>query len=113
MADRRAPARRTKPAPEAQWVRDYVSFYGTENVTGIRLARLGGVSITRAVEALQSGIMLSCEKCDGPGCLCTFLHDGDEDTVCVDIYFESNVMRLEIREAWSTKKEKTGEPDAA
>lgn len=108
----RSSRRRKRKSPEAIWVRGFLEFSGTENLTAVCTADLNGVSLTRAVEALSRGDCISSEKCDGPGTLCTFRHEGEDDLVEVDIFFEAGSVVLKIERA-RTVLEVSREPDAA
>ena len=115
MADpSKKPARpKRKPTNEQIWVQEFVQFYGTDNVTRFFRADLNGVSLTRAVEALLSGDMVSSEKCDGPGCQCIFRHRNDDDLVEVEVFFNSGLMELEITPTRTIVEEQGSEPNAA
>jgi hypothetical protein len=99
------------PAEEI-WIRAFVEFYATENITRVCREDLGGVSLTRAFEALTCGSVVASEKCDGPGVVCRLEHRSDDDFVAVVVYFEAGEMVLEIREA-AVIEETDGETDAA
>lgn len=92
--------RKSLPA-EALWVREFLKFTGTENVSRVNVDDLNGVGLTRVVEALVLGEMISSEKCEGPGTVCTFEHISDEeDVVAVTIWFEAATGKLVILAAW-------------
>lgn len=101
-----------EPSPEEVWIREFVWFYGTENLTRIFRDRLSGVSVTRALEALTIGTVVSVSKEDGPGCICRVRHRSDDNLVEVEVFFEANIMELEIREA-NIIEESESEPNAA
>lgn len=109
----KAKARRPRRlTPEETWVRGFLGFSGTANVTRIWLDDLDGVNIIRAAEALVRGHCVSVEKCDGPGCVCVFKQVSDDDAVEVTIYFVAAEAILEIRGA-RVITEVRSEPDAA
>lgn len=115
MASR--PLARTKavpqePPPEEIWLREFVAFYGTENVTRVATSRLHGVSVTRAAEAIARGSVVSSEKSDGQGCVCRVQHLSDDDFVEVEVRFNAGTMMLEICGA-CVLEEQDGESDAA
>ena len=56
---------------EETWLRSFVGFHGTDGVIRFCEDDLGGVSLVRIVEALLRGHIVSAEKCDGPGTVCT------------------------------------------
>lgn len=105
------PKKRRRLTPEQIWIRDFLEFYGTDNVTRFCRDDLGGVSLIRIVQALARGDHVSSEKCDGPGAVCVFLHESDDDEVEVTVWFEAGTMMLELRGARKVK-EKNNE-DAA
>jgi hypothetical protein len=87
---------------------------GTENITRLYPEDMGGVSLTRAAEALLRGECIRAEKRDGPGTDCTFRHESDDDVVEVEVFFESSTQILEIRGARVVEvMEVDGEPNAA
>jgi hypothetical protein len=101
-----------QPSAEEVWVKNFLRYHGTDNVTRFVKATLNGVSLTRAVQAVLMGDMISAEKCDGPGCICVFRHE-DDNVVDVEVFFEANVMNLEIRATSIVIKETGSEPNAA
>jgi hypothetical protein len=105
---RRGPA----PSPEETWIKTFLEFSGTDNVTRVYRADLRGVSLTRAVEAICRGEMVRSEKCEGSGALCTFRHESDDATVEAEVFFSAGEMVLEIRGA-EVVTEDDSEPDAA
>lgn len=106
--------RKRIPSPEEVWVKAFVEFTGTTSVTAFCAADLGGVSLTRVVEALRMGSMTWANKCDGSGSICAFEHAADDqDTVEVVVWFEANEEKLEIREARRIIKEDDSEPPHA
>src|SRR5438128_1354654 len=100
------------PPPEEVWVKAFVEFTGTTCVTAFCAADLGGISLTRVVEALRSGSMSWANKCDGSGSVCAFEHSTDEDVVEVVVWFEASDEKLEIREARRIIEEDDSEPNA-
>lgn len=94
------------------WIRAFVRFYGTENVTRFCAEDLHGVSLARVVAALRKGLVMSMEKCQGPGTICTIEHFSDDDCVEVTVFFESQIMTLEIQGA-RIIEEQNDEHDAA
>jgi hypothetical protein len=104
--------RRSRRAPEVIWIRAFLGISGTENITRFCRDDLNGVSLTRAIEAIQRGECVSTDKCDGPGAICTFVHESDDDEVEVQVFFEAGTVMLEIRGARRVK-EVESEPDAA
>lgn len=98
--------------PEQVWIREFLEFYGTKNITRLCRDDLNGISLIRAVEALMSGDQVSSEKHDGPGTTCVFQHQSDDDFVEVTAWFVSTEMVLVIKGA-SVVKENDGETDAA
>lgn len=100
-------------SPELEWIRTFVQYYCTDNITRVWPDKLNGVSLARVLEALQMGSLVSSEKCDGPGCICVIAHRGDDDVVFVEVFFEANVMDLEIRECWKASEERDSEHSAA
>jgi len=104
--------RRRRHSPEERWVRSFLEYAGTENVTRFCPENLQGVSLTRAVQALARGFCVSAEKCDGAGSVCVF-EDADDDigAVEVTVFFIASEEVLEIRGA--RVKEKDSEPNAA
>jgi hypothetical protein len=109
LAARRAPVVRK---PEELWVRSFLEFTGTENVTRFCQEDLNGVSLTRAVEALRCGELVWSEKCEGAGTICSFEHGSDDDVVEVLMWFSSVESKLEIRRAMRVE-ENGREPDDA
>ncbi len=107
-----ASKRRKAPAPEEIWVREFVSFYGTDNATRVIEGTLSGVSLTRVVAALADGSLVESIKRDGSGCECQFIHRSEDDTVEVWVFFEAMVMKLEILSA-KVVVEIDDEPNAA
>ena len=91
--------RRRQPTPEEVWIRGFLEFSGTDNVTRYWRDDLRGVSLTRVIEAIFLGEMVRSKKCEGPGTVCTFLHDEEAGSVEVEVFFVAGEMRLEIREA--------------
>jgi len=104
--------RRQKLTPEQHWIRELLGFYGTDRITRFCREDLGGVPLIRIVEALTRGDHIDSEKCDGPGTVCIFWHESDEDEVEVTVWFAAGEMELEIRGARKVK-EMTGGQDAA
>jgi hypothetical protein len=105
--------RKRIPPPEEVWVKGFVEFTGTTNVTAFCASDLGGVNLTRVVEALRMGSMVWANKCNGSGSICAFQHAADEqDVVEVLVWFEANEEKLEIREARRIKEDDS-EPHAA
>lgn len=106
--------RRAPPAlkPEEVWVLSFLEFTGTDNITRFCQEDLNGVSLTRAVEALQCGGLIWSEKCEGTGTICSFEHESDDDVVEVVVWFSSVESKLEIRRAMRVE-ENDREPDAA
>ncbi len=104
--------RRRPLTPEQVWIREFLEFYGTENVTRFCRDDLGGVSLIRIAEALTYGDQVSSEKCDGPGTVCVLSHEFDDDEVEVTVWFEAGGMVLEITGARKVKEIKS-EPDNA
>jgi hypothetical protein len=100
------------PTPEETWIKGFLEFSGTDNVTRFYRADLRGVSLTKAVEAICQGDLIRSEKCDGPGSVCTFRHESEDGAVEVKVFFVASEMVLEIRGA-NAVKEVNGEPDAA
>ena len=110
------PKKRRKriPPPEEVWIKGFVDFTGTERVTSVCAADLGGVSLTRIVEALRKGTMSWSNKCGAAGAVCAFEHTNEEqETVEVLVWFEANEEKLEIREARRIIMEDDSEPNAA
>ncbi|WP_108682243.1 hypothetical protein [Methyloceanibacter sp. wino2] len=105
----------TNPSPRQEeiWIRAFVEYSGTGGVTCFCQADMGGVSLTRAIEALQLGECVLSSKCEGPGAICVFEHESEDDTVEVTVFFDSSIHALEIRAACVVKEENEGEPDAA
>jgi hypothetical protein len=104
--------RRWQLTPEQKWIREFLEFYGTDNITRFCQADLNDVSLIRIVEVLTRGDHVSSEKCDGHGAVCIFEHASDDDQVEVTVWFAAGEMELEIK--WARKvKEMKGEPDAA
>jgi hypothetical protein len=98
---------------EEIWIREFVAFAGTENITRYCSDDLGGVSLTRVMETLMRGELTLTSKCDGPGTLCTYEHYSDEgDGVEVTVWFVATEAALEIREARCVKEDDS-EPNAA
>jgi hypothetical protein len=104
--------KRRHESEEEKWVRSFLAYSSTDNITRFCEDNLNGVSLIRAVEALLVGECIQSDKCDEPGSICTFRHQSEEDTVEVRVFFEANVMVLEILEA-STVREEKDESDAA
>lgn len=105
-------AKRRRLTPEEVWIRSFLGFSGTDNVCRCCLSDLGGISLTRAVEALTCGECTSAEKCDGSGTVCIFEHKSDDDEVEVSVFFVAPEEVIEIQ--WArVKKEAKGEPNAA
>jgi len=104
--------RRRPPMPEEAWIKAFLEYSGTDNVTRFYRFDLHGVSLTRAIEAVCNGELVACEKCDGPGAICRFRHESDDETVEVEVFFIANEMILEIRGA-DVVMEEESEPDAA
>ena len=104
--------RRRRLTPEEIWVRGFLGTSGTQNVTRAYLDGLVDVSLTRAVEGLCCGTCVSVEKCDGPGCVCVFEHESDDDAVEVTVFFVAAEEVLEVRGARILMEAKS-EPDAA
>ncbi|RJF88168.1 hypothetical protein D3874_15040 [Oleomonas cavernae] len=89
---------------EEIWIREFFSHYRTENIFRFHAGDLNGVSITRIVEALSCGSVVSSEKCeDGPGVVCILAHLSDDDLVEVTVYFDAGSMVLEIQMAKTIK----------
>ena len=86
-------------------------FSGTDNVTRVCRADLHGVSLTRALEAIFLGEMVYANKCDGPGTVCVFRHEGDDGLVEAKVFFVAGETQLEIQGA--TIVEVKSEPDDA
>ena len=103
--------RRRRPTPEELWIRAFLEFSGTDNITRFCRADLHGVSLTRAIEAIFLGEMVRSEKCEGPGAVCTFLHDDENGSVEVEVFFVAGEMRLEIRGALTVEAQ--SEPNDA
>jgi len=55
--------------------------------------------------------MVRSEKCEGPGAVCTFLHDDENGSVEVEVFFVAGEMRLEIRGALTVEAQ--SEPNDA
>jgi|GraSoiStandDraft_11_1057310.scaffolds.fasta_scaffold334930_2 hypothetical protein len=106
------PRRRRRTAEEI-WVKEFLGFSGTDNVTRFCKGDLSGVSLTRAVQALCRGDCIQAEKCDGPGTVCTFVDQDDDDLVEVVVFFIASESILEIRAARRVNQEEKNEPDAA
>jgi hypothetical protein len=106
------PKRKRRLTPEQIWIRGFLEFYGTENVSRFCRDDLGGVSLIRIVDALLRGEHISSEKCEGPGAVCVFSHESDDDEVEVTVWFEAGEMVLEFRGARKVKEIKS-EPDEA
>lgn len=104
--------RRRKPAPEEVWVKAFVEYTGTVNVSAFDASQLHEVSLTRIIEALRRGSMTWTTKCS-VGAICAFEHMSDDDEVEVVVWFEANQAKLEIREARRIVKEDDSEPNAA
>ena len=106
--------KRVEPPPEQVWVRAFVAFTGTDNVTSFCSEDLGGVSLTRIVETLNVGTMTWSNVSEGGGCTCTFVHVADEaDVVEVLVWFKANEEWLEVRKARRLIMEDDCEPNAA
>lgn len=104
--------RQRQKTPEEVWIRGFLEFYGTDNVTRFFRADLRGVSLTRAVEAVVLGEMVGTEKCEGAGAISTFEYEADDgEVVRVNVFFVADEMKLEFREAYIVEVE--GEPNAA
>lgn len=106
-------ARRHQPGPEEIWIKAFLEFSGTDRVTRFYRDGMQGVSLTRAVEALRLGDCLYTEKCDGPGAICRFEHQSDDDAVEVTVFFVAADEVLEIREARVLMEVKGETNDAA
>ena len=104
--------KRKKQTPEQIWIREFLEFYGTNHITRFCQADLNGVPLIRIVEALTRGNHISSEKCAGPGTVCVFEHESDDDEVEVIVWFAAGEMELEIRGARKVKEMKGGQ-DAA
>lgn len=104
--------KRRQLTPEQEWIRAFLEFYGTENITRFCEADLNGVALIRVVEALLCGDQISSEKCSGPGTICVFEHESDADQVEATVWFAAGEMMLEIKGTRKVK-ETDGEPDAA
>jgi hypothetical protein len=102
---------RRPPTPEELWIKGFLEYSGTDNITRIYRFDLHGVSLTRAIEAICCGELIWSDKCDGPGAICTFRHESD-DIVEVVVFFAAGEMVLEIRGA-KVVTEEPGEPNAA
>lgn len=106
--------KRRAPSPEETWIREFVAYTGTENITRFCASDLHDVSLTRAIESLLCGEMMQSVKCDGPGTICTYEHYSDEgDGVEVTVWFVAAEAVLEIRSARCIKEDNDSEPDAA
>jgi hypothetical protein len=105
------PKRQHRPTPEEVWIRGFLEFSGTDNVTRYCRADLRGVSLTRVIEAIFLGEMIRSNKCDGAGAVCLFHHESDCDAVDVEVFFVAGEMKLEIRGALTVEVQ--GEPNAA
>lgn len=88
-----------EPSEEAIWIRKFLEYSGTQNITRFRVADMIDVSLTRAREAILEGVEVHSEKCDGPGSICVFRHAAEDGVVEVEVYFVANEMMLEIRGA--------------
>ena len=84
----------------------------TENVTRFCRDDLGGVSLIRIAQALMCGEHVSSEKCEGPGTVCIFSHESDDDEVEVTVWFDAGGIVLELKGARKVK-EMTSEPNNA
>lgn len=111
--DDSSPSRkRRKLTTEQKWIREFLEFYGTDNVTRFCQADLSGVPLLRVVEALALGDQVASEKCDGPGTVCTFAHESEDDHVEATVWFAAGTMELEIKGARRVR-ETASEPNAA
>jgi hypothetical protein len=98
-------------SPEEIWIRAFVEFYGTDNTTRCCEDDLNGVSLTRVVEALMLGSLAETVHLQRGGCICTISHQSDDDLVEVSVFFDADVMKLEIKKA--NRMEQYREPNAA
>ena len=104
--------RHRRPTPEETWIRGFLEFSGTDNITRYCRADLRGVSLTRAIEAIFLGELISSEKWDGPGAVCVFEHESEDGLVVqVEVFFTAGDMVVELRGAVTVEVQ--GEPDAA
>lgn len=88
---------RRRLLPEEVWIREYLRCYGYERETRFCPDELGGVSLTRVVEALLCGHLVHRDMADGDGAICTFEHDSDDGgAVQVRVHFVSNEGALTI-----------------
>lgn len=99
---------------EEEWLRSFVGHHGTNCVTRFCEGDLNGISLTRVIEALADGTVISAEKSEGPGVVCEVAHYSDEegDLALVIVHFVSNEELLTILEATKVKEE-IGETDHA
>jgi hypothetical protein len=104
--------RRRRRTPEEVWIREFLGFTGTDNITRFVRADLNGVSLVKAVHVLCRGDCIRTEKCDGPGTVCTFIDEDHGEIVEVVAFFIANESVLEIRGARVIQEVKN-EPDAA
>ena len=88
--------RRRRRTPEELWVREFLRFSGTDNVTRYVRASLNGVSLVRAVLGLCRGDCIRADKCDGPGTVCIFTDEDDNEVVEVVVFFIADECVLEI-----------------
>jgi len=85
---------------EETWLKEFVGFHGTDQVTEYSKDDLGGVSLTRIVEAIVCGAVVWADKSDGPGVDCIVEHYADEgDCVRAFLHFVSNEEKLTISAA--------------
>lgn len=84
---------------EQLWIRSFVAFYGTENVTRYCEDDLNGIFLVQVLEALTLGTVVSAEKCDGPGTNCTIVYNEGYSIIRVDVHFVSSEMKLSILSA--------------
>jgi hypothetical protein len=102
--DEKPHKRRRRVTPEETWIRGFLEFSGTDNITRVCRADLNGLSLTLAIEAIFLGEMTSSMKCDdGPGAICTFQYEADVGIVEVEVFFVAGEMTLEIRGAMTVE----------
>lgn len=94
-----------------------MGYHGTNSAVRFSDADLGGVSWVRIIEALSYGAVISAEKCDGPGTVCTVEYDveyqaEEGEVISVKVWFVSNEELLSVLSAKS-RRESESEPDHA
>jgi hypothetical protein len=113
MAESDDAPKKKLPPSEQTWIRNFIEFYGTDNVTRVFRENLGGVTLIEVVEALATGNLVSAEKLDDAGTTCTLRHASVDAIIEVDVWFVASEIVLEIRAARRVKEMKGETDDAA